>query len=65
MRIESVTAQGFGPLAGQTLQFAPGLTVIEPPAVEVSISAATPARQGSVLRGGRCDLRVTLFMQLS
>ncbi|MCW2546316.1 MAG: hypothetical protein JWN96_776, partial [Mycobacterium sp.] len=28
MRIEAVTAQGFGPLVGQTLRFAPGLTVV-------------------------------------
>jgi DNA repair exonuclease SbcCD ATPase subunit len=28
VRIESVSAQGFGPLAGQTLRFAPGLTVV-------------------------------------
>jgi DNA repair exonuclease SbcCD ATPase subunit len=28
VRIESVTAQGFGPLSGQTLRFAPGLTVV-------------------------------------
>ncbi len=28
MRIESVTATGFGPLVGQTLQLAPGLTVV-------------------------------------
>ena len=28
MRIESVTAQAFGPLAGETLELAPGLTVV-------------------------------------
>jgi hypothetical protein len=28
VRIETVSAQGFGPLAGQTLRFAPGLTVV-------------------------------------
>jgi uncharacterized protein YhaN len=28
MRIESVTAHAFGPLVGETLQFAPGMTVI-------------------------------------
>ena len=28
MRIESITAHAFGPLAGETLQLAPGLTVV-------------------------------------
>ena len=28
MRIESVTAHAFGPLAGQTLELAPGMTVV-------------------------------------
>ena len=64
MRIESVTAHGFGPLRGQTLMFGPGLTVVYGPneSAKSSWNAATFAAvcgrpSGRQNDGGDFELR--------
>ena len=55
MRIRRVIAQAFGPLAGQTLELADGLTVVHGPneSAKSSWHAALTAALCGLKRGGR------------
>jgi len=65
MRIESVTAHAFGPLAGESLHFAPGMTVIvgNNESAKTSWHAAIYAALcGRTRRKGRLEAKEQLFM---
>ena len=65
MRIDSVTAHAFGPLAGESLNFAPGMTVIvgdNESAKSTWHAAIYAALCGRTRRKGRLEAREQAFM---